>query len=925
MPAKKSPEPFDDSDVGPDHEPLSLEMRLELGAAEPYGNVRYLGTILTDPREFAIAGAHQPGLSFECPICRSKAQVSATSRGGGPFAFSCEGACLPEAIAGEVSNLAPFAFKRRGDLVHAFPEGFADQVIARAVESTYIPDGGNANKLVEHLCRGAQRVIPSVYTGPAGQAVIISFRLEYSDDRKKAHPQVHCVRNSFGAIELETGLPPGLRPIFNWGELTRRLDAPVLVSEGEKSVSGGQKRFPECVSVTSLCGALSPHKTDWSPLASRPDVVIWPDNDAPGIAYAKSVAAHAIAAGAKHVRIVELPKGLPEGWDLGDDLPDGIPEKDLRNAIDSAPRVTWDNVKHALRSLRDEREVPPFRLPDGHFHSRKKIVAALEEALTHLDPGCYRAPWIRTVGAIYHALGEQGLSMALDWSRRDNERHRKFEEGEVERIFEMFAESPQPRPMPLRDLFWQAYRESAARDEDGKGWRPPAAVMAEAEVAAFEAEHRKLVQGNNVFIGIQERLPDGAYQIERKSEKVAESLYMSRRVFDFSGDKKVSIFKLWEENQRVGPLKLVFRPGEPVASDELNTFTGFTIKPVPGGSYKLFRDLIGRICAENGDDAEWLWNAIAYRLQFPNRLLSSAFALIGSQGSGKTTVTRSIAKLLEPYSIRISEPERFVGRNNACLEGKLFVQAEEMVLGRREDYGHKLNNYITNDVIDVEEKYRAQAQVENRLWIGMTSNSPAVVSIGPGTRRFAMYRVSDAFRGDEEKRSAHFGALSAELESGGYEALMHDLLEWKIPASFNPRNVPKTPLYLELVGATVDRDSLRGWWQEALETGQLAGTKGVDQPWTAPIPKDCLYGEYKAWCDRFAPSSRALVLSYPEWAKRLSRLLPGGLQSTRTRRKEVSGHLVQLPSYQECCDHFEQLFDVALDRAPEPAQLKSVM
>lgn len=925
MPAKKSPEPFDDSDIVLDDEPLSLAMRMELGVAQPYGNIRYLAQFLEAPAEFPVLGAEQPGLSFKCPICRHGAKVTVSSRGVGPFAVECEGLCTPEAVSAVVSQLAPFAFTQRDDLVQAFPEGLAEQVIACAEENAYIPGHGNGHKLVRKLCGGAARVIPYCYTGPAGQVAAITFRVDRRG-QKKTHPQVHCTLNSFGAIELTKGLPPGPWPIFHWHELVQRPADPALVSEGEKAATRAHRRFPECVSVTSLCGALNAHKTDWTPLAPCSDVIIWPDNDEPGLRYARSVAAHAIAAGSKRVRIVVLPKGLPEGWDLGDDLPDGITEEDLRKAIADAPEVKWDDVKQALRSTRDGREIPPFRLPDGHFRRRKKVFAAVEEALKHLDPGCHRALWLKILRAIYHALGGDGLALAIAWSRRENERHRKFEEGEVERLFEMFKLNPEPRPMSLRDLFWQAYRESAEREEDGKGWRPDPAVMAEAEVAAFESGTRKLVLGNNVFVGIQEQLPDGSYRIERKSEKVAESLYMSRRVFDFTGEKKVSIYKLWELHQRIPPLKLVFRPGETVGPDELNTFTGFQIKPVKGaGSYTLFRQLISRICSENGDEAEWLWNAIAYRLQFPNRLLGSAFALVGPQGSGKTTVTRTLAILHAPYSIRISEPERFVGRNNASLEGKLFVQAEEMVLGRREDYGHKLNNYITNDIIDVEEKYRAQAQVENRLWIGMTSNSEAVVSVGPGTRRFAMYRVSDAFKGDEEKRSEHFGALIAELESGGYEALMYDLLNWEIPASFNPRNVPKTPLYRELVGAAVDRDTMRTWWQEFLEKGQFEGTKSAEQPWTAPIRKDNLYAAYTGWCDRFTPASRAAVLSYAEWAKRLGRMLPGGLRTSRARRKENGGHFVHLPPYKECCDHFDAIFNVQLDRAPEPAQLKSVM
>jgi energy-coupling factor transporter ATP-binding protein EcfA2 len=316
---------------------------------------------------------------------------------------------------------------------------------------------------------------------------------------------------------------------------------------------------------------------------------------------------------------------------------------------------------------------------------------------------------------------------------------------------------------------------------------------------------------------------------------------------------------------------------------------------------------------------------MAYRMQYPNRLMTSAFALIGPQGSGKSTVTHTVARLTAPYSIRLSDPDRLVGRNNASLEGKLFVQCEEMVLGGNEPFMHKLNNYITNDVIDVEDKYLRQAQVQNRLWIGMTSNSDSVVKIGRNTRRFAMYRVSDPFNGDEELRSAHFGALVAELETGGYEALLYDLLHTPIPATFNIKNVPKTPLYRELVEADEDRDTTRSWWQEVLEKGAIEGIANRDQLWTQPILKDALYRNYAGWAEQYGPKLRTAVLAKSQWAKRLGKMLPGGLTPRRIMTEGKRDQCVQLPPYGDCCDHFEQMYSCTIDRAPNPVQLRSAM
>lgn len=92
----------------------------------------------------------------------------------------------------------------------------------------------------------------------------------------------------------------------------------VYVTEGEKAADAG--RTIGLVATTSLHGAKSASKADWSPLAGR-DVVILPDHDKAGEGYADDVARLVSAAGAKSVRVVRLVEvwdGMPEGGDLVD-------------------------------------------------------------------------------------------------------------------------------------------------------------------------------------------------------------------------------------------------------------------------------------------------------------------------------------------------------------------------------------------------------------------------------------------------------------------------------------------------------------------------------------------------------------------------------------------------------------------------------
>jgi hypothetical protein len=907
---------------------LSAEERMRRGAVAPWGNASYLASEMGSSAPATPWRQNMPPSAFPCPVCGdAKGTVTATSHPTVPGSLTlvCSGSCPPAELRAHCRAAVPDAFVYRDDLLPPLPAEAIQALIARANDGSFTPGMQVPMRILDKLRAGTSHVLPYQYTSADRKPVVLSLRMQKDDGTK-------AIRNFFaqitisGALEIVCGLPAGPLPLFGLAELARRPEATILFVEGEKTAEAAQAWLTQMVVMTNIAGAENAHLSDFSPLAGK-DIIICPDYDAAGGYHAKTVAAQALAAMARSVRIVRLPAGLPPKWDLADPLPEGVTEDDVRRAIDDAPAVTWDEVKDALRTAKGPAACPPFRMPDGHLARVRCVVDAVEEALSHIDPGCHRRAWWTVLAAIFHALGAEGLPMAVAWSARDNDKHGKFQAGEVERIFEAMALSPVPEPMSVVDLFWRAYRESKAVSADAKGWRAPADAMAEAEIAAFSSRHRKLVMGDNVFIAIQKKRADGSFEIERKSERTAESIYKAERVMDHAGKQMVSIYKLWEVGQRTPALDVVFRPGETVEPDQYNSFEGFAIEASESaGSFQLYMDLLHRICDENGDAERWLVSAFAYRVQNPHARMGSAVCLVGPQGSGKSTASLIIARILAPYSITLNEPARFVGRNNACLEGRLFVQSEEMSFGARSDWMNTLNHYVTSPIIDVEEKFRAQTQIENRMWIVMTANRNDVVRIAEDTRRFAMYRVSDPFCGDQAKRTAHYDALYAELDNGGMEALMHFLQTYQIPEAFDPKRVPRTPLYLELIGAAADSDPLRAWWREQLEKGALPGTQPGDQPWTAPIAKDLLYGGYRGFCEENGPTFRAKMLPKGQWAKELARMLPGGrLQDQRLRSDQGRVWHYVLPEYEACCAALEALHGGSIARAPQPAQLKSVM
>lgn len=131
------------------------------------------------------------------------------------------------------------------------------------------------------------------------------------------------------------------RPLYRLPELVAEPGAPVLLCEGEKAADAAAELLgPPWVVIASMNGSRSPHRSDWSPLAGR-NLAIWPDNDEPGLAYASEAATLALKAGAASARIVALPDGLPDGWDLADPVPEGM-ELDPPELLAQAPAFDPD-------------------------------------------------------------------------------------------------------------------------------------------------------------------------------------------------------------------------------------------------------------------------------------------------------------------------------------------------------------------------------------------------------------------------------------------------------------------------------------------------------------------------------------------------------------------------------------------------------
>lgn len=96
----------------------------------------------------------------------------------------------------------------------------------------------------------------------------------------------------------------------------------------------------------------------------------------------------------------------------------------------------------------------------------------------------------------------------------------------------------------------------------------------------------------------------------------------------------------------------------------------------------------------------------------------------------------------------------------------------------------------------------------------MASNEDWIIPATKHERRYFVVHVSNCKRQDPK----WFGDLNRQMENGGLEAMLYDLLRRDI-SDFNPRNVPESSALLDQQEANLG--PLEVWWREILESGVI--------------------------------------------------------------------------------------------------------
>ena len=171
-------------------------------------------------------------------------------------------------------------------------------------------------------------------------------------------PETYC-QNSTGHMQWKLQGPPIPRPAYGLDLLAARPDAPVLFTEGEKAADAAQRLFPHFVAVTTMNGAKSPEKTDFSPFQGR-KVYIAPDNDEAGFAYKDRLIVLLQGVGAEVVGVMRIELLARDGISLaqGDDLADAETNGWTVEALAALGDDLWEKLPIPTKSNIEKVELP---------------------------------------------------------------------------------------------------------------------------------------------------------------------------------------------------------------------------------------------------------------------------------------------------------------------------------------------------------------------------------------------------------------------------------------------------------------------------------------------------------------------------------------------------------------------------------------
>ena len=332
-----------------------------------------------------------------------------------------------------------------------------------------------------------------------------------------------------------------------------------------------------------------------------------------------------------------------------------------------------------------------------------------------------------------------------------------------------------------------------------------------------------------------------------------------------------------------------------------NIWKGFAVEAHQGSCEKYKDHVRNIICSDNLTYFNFLWRWCARLVQKPHKLGEVAPVLLGEPGTGKNTFVDALGKIFGGHYLPLDNIDQLLGKFNFHLKNAVLIHGNEALWGGNRKEGGKLKATITEHNKVIEGKGKDTIIVPNFTHLILSSNEDWPVHLDRDDRRFFVLKVSSQRKEDK----AYFKAIHDELEQGGFEALLYQLLHEDI-SNFNHRELPQTDeaLGIKLMSAP----SSEKYVFEALKVGCFdIGNTSPTESWPEEKLKTSIYADYRAWCENEGESR----LSNEKLRTALNRIIPS-VQTVRPGNKgENRPRYYQFPELNQARSEFQKAYKVS--------------
>lgn len=363
----------------------------------------------------------------------------------------------------------------------------------------------------------------------------------------------------------------------------------------------------------------------------------------------------------------------------------------------------------------------------------------------------------------------------------------------------------------------------------------PFVPVSDAQIAKINREYAFIITGGRSAILVEKKSNDGTTKTEYWTVDAFKQFFSNQTTTVGRNQVKLGDHWLVHPDRRTYR-GLIFEPGrnEP---EHYNLWQGYSFEPDEAGEWSMFYEhLVKNVCQEDEELFRWVFGWFAHIIQRPADKPGTSLSLRGEQGSGKTIVGKIFGRLIKRHYTLIDQERYLFGNFNSHLSSTILLHSDEGFWGGDPRHVGKLRSIVTSDTQRIEWKGRDSLEVNNYIRLLITTNEDWVVPAAFDERRFAVLDVGNGNQQDGE----YFENMIAQMENGGYNALLHELMNFDLETT-NVRVIPETAALSQQKETSMDPVSM--YWFSCLQQGNsllMHKTGWLSVVKTAELHDDCV-------------------------------------------------------------------------------------